>query len=168
MRKQKLLKTQLQKPRKTKNLKKLEAGVRTYNKMVKETLQKKTYTNINFSYPYILNITTINHNIFFNLTDLSGNTKIWTNAGRLGFKGKDKSSYMAIMHITSEFFKKIISSGIHFLILKYNGQSKQQRPVKKAIRRVLKKTKTNIQIIGIEMHLSTPFGGCRAKKKRRL
>ncbi len=75
---------------------------------------------------------------------------------------------MAIMYITNEFFKKLISSGIHFLILSNKGQNKQKRPVKKAIRRILKKKKTNIQIISIEVQLSTPFGGCRSKKKRRL
>ncbi len=77
MRKQKLLNTKNTKTTKFKRLQKIEAGLRTYNKINKDKmLQKKTYTNSNFSYPYILNITAINHNIFFNLTDLLGNTKL--------------------------------------------------------------------------------------------
>jgi len=155
----------ISKKKETKNQKRIKKLLITTKKLTKQKHGIRRKKNINGSFPYIFLITFINNNIFVNVNDLQGQTKIWTNAGRQGLQGKDKISHLGLIELFRAFLKTIYLIKIRKLIIKFNGFTKHKYIIKKEIRNALKKYK--FQILAYEICLKIPFGGCRRKKKRR-
>lgn len=115
--------------------------------------------------PYVITISHYRRNIFFTAADLEGQTKLWINSGRCGFKGRDKINKMAILTVANVFFKRLCRFGIKVAIFKYKNFNKNRWQIRKAIKRF--KWKRRLRIIGFFIETQITFNGCRAKKKRR-
>ena len=85
-------------------------------------------------YPYVVTVSFFRKNLFLSASDLRGRIKFWTNAGRLGFKGADKTQYMAIVTVAEKFFKKLIRYGIRDVFLKFKNYKRPRNAIKKAIK----------------------------------
>lgn len=131
--------------------------------LVKKRWEKKKKT---FSqYPYIVTVSFYRKNVFFILADIQGRTKVWTSSGRLKFRGRDKTTYMAVLEISDFFFKKLWRYGRIRAILRLKNAKRGNRfAVRKTLRRLRKRSL--IKFIGFFMQTSIAFNGCRKKKKR--
>lgn len=123
--------------------------------------KKKTFSNN----PYVITISHYRRNIFFTAADFSGQTKLWMNSGRCGFKGRDKINKMAILTVANVFFKRLCRSGVKVAIFKYKNFNKNRWQIRKAIKRF--QWKHRLRIIGFFLETQIAFNGCRNKKKRR-
>lgn len=154
------------KNRETKRKKKLNKLIKITKKLMIQKRKVKTKkTDINSLFPYILLITFINHNIFVNLNDLRGQTKVWTNAGRNNLKGKNKISPLGLIELFRTFLKAIYVRKVRKLIIKFNGFAQHRYKIKKEIKKSLKQYR--FKILAYETHIKIPFGGCKPKKKKR-
>ena len=126
-------------------------------------IRKKTIS----PYPYLITISYYKSNVFFTVADINGHTKGWTSTGRVGFKNKDKTTYMALVRVTELFYKKIWSLGVRRAILKFRNLSK--RGPRAAIRNGLRKIRRlyPVKYLGLLAETQVSFNGCRRKKKRR-
>jgi ribosomal protein S11 len=86
-------------------------------------------------YPYIVTVSFFKKNVFLSASDLRGRIKYWTNAGRLGFKGRDKTQFLALITIAQNFFKKLTRYGIRDVFLKFKNFKRTRYAIKKAIRK---------------------------------
>jgi ribosomal protein S11 len=123
--------------------------------------KKKTFS----PYPYIITVSFYKRNVFFTLSNIKGQTKIWTSSGRLHFKGRDKTAYMAIIQVNQFFLKRIWRLGIRCAILKLKNVSRTRIAIKKSIRMMRKICP--IKFVGLFIQMQIAFNGCRKKKKRR-
>jgi len=118
-------------------------------------------------YPYLITISYYKSNVFFTVADIKGHTKGWTSTGRMGFKNKDKTTYMALIRVTELFYKKVWSLGVRRAILKFRNLVK--RGPRAAIRNGLRKIRRlyPVKYIGLLAETQISFNGCRKKKIRR-
>lgn len=87
-------------------------------------------------YPYIITVSFFRKNVFLSASDLRGRIKLWTNAGRLGFKGADKTQYLSVVTVAEKFFKKLMRYGIRDVFLKFNNYKRSRFAIKKAIKKL--------------------------------
>ena len=127
------------------------------------TLRKKTFS----PYPYVITISYYKTNVFFTVADFQGKTKSWTSTGRLGFKNKDKTTYMAVVRVTEIFYKKLWNWGVRSVLFKFHNLYKKS--TRFAVRYSMKKfrSKFSVKYIGFLARTQISFNGCRKKKKRR-
>lgn len=138
--------------------------------------QKKIYTpwkvrSKKYSeYPYIVTVSFFRKNVFLSASDLRGRIKYWTNAGRLGFKGGDKTQYMAIVTVAESFFKKLTRYGIRDVFLKFKNYKRPRNAIKKAIRNLKltgSKRRKKYKIIRRLKWKWVPIKGKNGKKKNK-
>ena len=123
--------------------------------------KKKTFS----PYPYTLTISFHRKNTFFTLANIRGQTKLWTSSGRLKFRGRDKTTYMAVLEVSLFFFKKLWRFEPTCAILKFKNARRGNRfAVRKAMRRL--RRRSSFKFIGFFMQTNIAFNGCRKKKKR--
>ena len=123
--------------------------------------RKKTFSQ----HPYIITVSFHRKNVFFTLADIRGQTKLWTSSGRLKFRGKDKTTYMAVLEVSEFFFRKLGRyERIHAILRLKNAQGGNRFAVKKTLRRLRKRSA--IKFIGFFMQTCIAFNGCRKKKRR--
>lgn len=123
--------------------------------------RKKTFSDN----PYVITISHYRRNIFFTAADFQGQTKLWLNSGRCGFKGREKINTMAVLTVANTFFKRLYRSGIRVAIFKYKNFNKTRWQIRKAIKKF--KWKRRLRLIGFFLETQIAFNGCRVKKKRR-
>jgi small subunit ribosomal protein S11 len=106
-------------------------------------------------------ITASFNNTIINITDMQGNTIVWTSGGSVGFKGSRKSTPYAAQVAAEEAARRAGEHGVRKLdvIVKGSGGGRDT-----AVR--------TLQNMGMEITFIkdvTPFphNGCRPKKKRR-
>lgn len=87
-------------------------------------------------YPYIVTVSFFRKTIFLSASDLRGRIKVWTNAGRLGFKGGDRTQFLAIVEVAQKFFKKLPRYGIRDVFLKFNDFRRSRHAIRKALRKL--------------------------------
>lgn len=87
-------------------------------------------------YPYVVTVSFFRKTIFLSASDLRGRIKLWTNAGRLGFKGGDRTQFLAIVEVAQKFFKKLPRYGIRDVFLKFNNFRRSRHAIRKAIRKL--------------------------------
>ena len=118
-------------------------------------------------YPYLITISFYKSNVFFTVADIKGHTKGWLSTGKIGFKNKDKTTYMALVRVTELFWKKVWSLGIRQVILKFKNIYKKS--TRSALRKGLRKIRRiyPLKYLGILAQIQVAFNGCRKKKKRR-
>jgi ribosomal protein S11 len=123
--------------------------------------KKKTFS----PHPYIITASFHRKNIFFTLANIEGQTKLWTSSGRLKFKGRDKTTFMAVLEVSDFFFRKLWRFGrIRAILILKNARRGNRFAIRKTMRRLRKRSP--IKFIGFFMQIHVAFNGCRKKKKR--
>jgi small subunit ribosomal protein S11 len=102
------------------------------------------------------------NNSIVTLTDLEGKVIAWSSSGKSGFKGAKKSTPFAAQKATEEVLEKakIIDSSSFHVIVKGAGQGRD------AFLRAIQAS--GIQIESIKDTTGFPFGGPKAKNRRRV
>ncbi len=101
------------------------------------------------------------NNTIINITDVNGNTIVWTSGGSVGFKGSRKSTPYAAQVAAEEASRRAGEHGIRKLdvIVSGNGAGKDT-----AIRTL---QNMGIEVAGIRDVTPMAHNGCRPKKHRR-
>ncbi len=101
------------------------------------------------------------NNTIINITDVNGNTIVWTSGGSVGFKGSRKSTPYAAQVAAEEASRRAGEHGIRKLevIVSGNGAGRET-----AIRTL---QNMGIEVSGIRDTTPLPHNGCRPKKRRR-
>lgn len=109
---------------------------------------------------YILNIHVSNSNIILSVTDKNGNLISYYTAGKLGFKGSQKTKKYTLITILKNFIYNLNYLNNTTVIVKFKGISKNQNLI-------IKKLKEKLFIKAIIYNNLLPHNGCRPKKIRR-
>ena len=101
------------------------------------------------------------NNTIINITDVNGNTIVWTSGGSVGFKGSRKSTPYAAQVAAEEASRRAAEHGIRKLevIVSGNGAGRDT-----AIRTM---QNMGIEVAGIKDVTPLAHNGCRPKKRRR-
>ena len=101
------------------------------------------------------------NNTIINITDVNGNTIVWTSGGSVGFKGSRKSTPYAAQVAAEEASRRAAEHGIRKLdvIVSGNGAGRDT-----AIRTL---QNMGIEVAGIKDVTPLAHNGCRPKKRRR-
>ena len=102
------------------------------------------------------------NNTIVTITDMSGNTVVWSSAGSQGFKGSRKSTPFAAQRAGETAAKKAMESGMRQVDVYVNGPGSGRES---AIR--------SLQGAGLRINLirdvtPMPHNGCRPPKRRRV
>ena len=102
------------------------------------------------------------NNTIINITDVNGNTIVWTSGGSVGFKGSRKSTPYAAQVAAEEASRRAGEHGIRKLdvIVSGNGAGRDT-----AIRTL---QNMGLEVSGIRDVTPLPHNGCRPPKRRRV
>ena len=109
---------------------------------------------------YILNIHVSHSNIILSVTDKNGNVISYYTAGKLGFKGSQKTKKYTLITILKNFIYNLNYLNSTTIIVKFKGISRDQNLI-------IKKLKEKLFIKAIVYNNLLPHNGCRPKKIRR-
>ena len=101
------------------------------------------------------------NNTIINITDVNGNSIVWTSGGSVGFKGSRKSTPYAAQVAAEEASRRAAEHGVRKLevIVSGNGAGRDT-----AIRTL---QNMGIEVASIRDVTPIPHNGCRPKKRRR-
>ena len=101
------------------------------------------------------------NNTIINITDVNGNTIVWTSGGSVGFKGSRKSTPYASQVAAEEASRRAGEHGIRKLevIVSGNGSGRDT-----AVRTL---TNMGLEVSSVRDVTPLPHNGCRPKKRRR-
>ena len=101
------------------------------------------------------------NNTIINITDVNGNTIVWTSGGSVGFKGSRKSTPYAALVAAEEASRRAGEHGIRKLevIVSGNGSGRDT-----AVRTL---TNMGLEVSSVRDVTPLPHNGCRPKKRRR-
>ena len=101
------------------------------------------------------------NNTIINITDVNGNTIVWTSGGSVGFKGSRKSTPYAAQVAAEEASRRAGEHGIRKLevIVSGNGSGRDT-----AVRTL---TNMGLEVSRVRDVTPLPHNGCRPKKRRR-
>ena len=101
------------------------------------------------------------NNTIINITDVNGNSIVWTSGGSVGFKGSRKSTPYAAQVAAEEASRRAAEHGVRKLevIVSGNGAGRDT-----AIRTL---QNMGIEVSSIKDVTPIPHNGCRPKKRRR-
>ena len=102
------------------------------------------------------------NNTLVTITDMSGNTVSWSNAGGLGFKGARKSTPFAATRVGEVAGRKAMEQGMRQIDVYVNGPGSGRESAVRAL-----------QSVGLRVNLirdvtPIPHNGCRPPKRRRV
>jgi len=105
-------------------------------------------------------------NLFFTLTDMSGNCIRSISSGAEGLKRREKQKPFATRILANKMAKTIISKDINNITIIFNPNNRYQRWRIKPIMRTLETA--GISISRVQRKVVQQHGGCRKKKSRRI
>ncbi|MCY4369724.1 MAG: 30S ribosomal protein S11 [bacterium] len=127
-------------------------------KQHKKRVRRRERKNIAFGHAHIK---ASFNNTIINITDVNGNTIVWTSGGSVGFKGSRKSTPYAAQVAAEEASRRAGEHGIRKLdvIVSGNGAGRDT-----AIRTL---QNMGLEVAGIRDVTPLAHNGCRPKKRRR-
>ena len=127
-------------------------------KQHKKRVRRRERKNIAFGHAHIK---ASFNNTIINITDVNGNTIVWTSGGSVGFKGSRKSTPYAAQVAAEEASRRAGEHGIRKLdvIVSGNGAGRDT-----AIRTL---QNMGLEVAGIRDVTPLAHTGCRPKKRRR-
>ena len=127
-------------------------------KQHKKRIRRRERKNIAFGHAHIK---ASFNNTIINITDVNGNTIVWTSGGSVGFKGSRKSTPYAAQVAAEEASRRAGEHGIRKLdvIVSGNGAGRDT-----AIRTL---QNMGLEVAGIRDVTPLAHNGCRPKKRRR-
>lgn len=103
------------------------------------------------------------NNTIVSITDLQGNVLVWSNAGRLGFKGARKSTAFAAQKIAQQCGKAAMdNNGMREIKVYVKGPGAGRESAIRALQA------TGLNIVLIRDVTPIPHNGCRPPKRRRV
>jgi len=114
---------------------------------------------------YVIYITSTMNNIFYNITDFQGNTKLSMSAGTSKlFTNTRKHTKAAALEIGKIFVEKLIAAKAQNFIVILRGI----KYWRKKVIRLFVKRKKHFNFVAFFDDAIVPFNGCRRQKHRRL
>lgn len=101
------------------------------------------------------------NNTIINITDLAGNTIVWTSGGSVGFKGSRKSTPYAAQVAAEEAGRQAGEHGVRKLDVIVSGTGSGRDTAVRTLQNM------GLEITGIRDVTPIPHNGCRPKKRRR-
>ena len=102
------------------------------------------------------------NNTVINITDLQGNTIVWSTAGANGFKGSKKSTPFAAQIAAENAGRKAKEHGVKNLTVEVKGPGSGRESALRALLSV------GFSVSSIRDVTPLPHNGCRPKKRRRV
>jgi small subunit ribosomal protein S11 len=102
------------------------------------------------------------NNSIISITDMEGNVLTWSSSGKVGFKGTKKSTPFASQKATEEIIEKAKAMDVSTVHLVINGAGMGRDSFIRAMQN------TDFEIATITDTTGFPFGGVRARKRRRV
>jgi len=102
------------------------------------------------------------NNTIITITDLNGNTIVWSSGGVAGFKGTKKSTPYAAQQAASEAAKRAKELGLKEVEVRVKGPGPGREAAIRAIQAA------GLQVVAIKDVTPVPHNGCRPPKKRRV
>jgi small subunit ribosomal protein S11 len=106
-------------------------------------------------------ITASFNNTIINITDVGGNTIVWTSGGSVGFKGSRKSTPYAAQVAAEEAARRAGEHGVRKLDVIVSGNGGGRETAVRTLQNM------GMEISGIRDITPTPHNGVRLKKRRR-
>jgi small subunit ribosomal protein S11 len=110
----------------------------------------------------IIHVYSSKNNTLITLTDLQGNTKLWTSAGTLGFKNSRKSTTYAAQTAADDLATRALILGFCSVIVKIKGLGYGKDSTVRAL------YKSKLVITKLIEQTPISHNGCRPPKKRRI
>ena len=107
-------------------------------------------------------ITASFNNTILNITDLEGNTLVWTSGGTVGFKGSRKSTPYAAQMAAEQAARRAMEHGVRKVDVQVKGPGSGRETAIRSIQN------TGIEVTGIKDVTPIPHNGCRLVKRRRV
>ena len=101
------------------------------------------------------------NNTIINITDVNGNTIVWTSGGSVGFKGSRKSTPYAAQVAAEEASRRAGEHGIRKLDVIVSGNGAGRDTAVRTLQNM------GIEIAGVRDVTPVAHNGCRPKKRRR-
>ena len=101
------------------------------------------------------------NNTIINITDVSGNSIVWTSGGSVGFKGSRKSTPYAAQVAAEEASRRAGEHGIRKLDVIVSGNGAGRETAVRTLQNM------GLEVSGIKDVTPLPHNGCRPKKRRR-
>ncbi len=116
--------------------------------------------------PYVVHMSAYRRNLFIHLRTLGGILLYSLSTGHFGYKGRNKTAFLAVVELVSVFLKRIKVKKINHIFFWFTQFTYYRRPFKKAL-------KTSKQfykpfVFGFYYKIKQQFNGCRYRKRRRL
>ena len=102
------------------------------------------------------------NNTIINITDLAGNTIVWTSGGSVGFKGSRKSTPYAAQVAAEEAARRAGEHGVRKLDVIVSGTGSGRDTAVRTLQNM------GMEITGIKDVTPIPHNGCRPPKRRRV
>ena len=134
-------------------------NIKARNNTMQKILMKNRSTQKKHAIAYIQS--TLNNTII-TITDLKGNTKTWSSAGNVGFKGARRSTNYAAQATADHIARAALQVGIQSVEVKIKGLSYGKES---ALRGLLM---GGLKITKIRDITPMAHNGCRPRKKRRV
>ncbi len=101
-------------------------------------------------------------NTIVTLTDLVGETIVWSSAGHLGFKGSRKGTPFAAQVAAEDAGKKALELGMRSVDVFLKGPGAGREPAIRALAAL------GIRVTSLKDVTPIPHNGCRPPKRRRI
>ncbi|GEM_PF-376989 len=133
-----------------------QAGKATTSKKIKKKAKRQIVDGIAHVYSSF-------NNTVITLTDVQGNTLVWTSAASCGYKGSRKSTPYAAGEAAQKAAEGVILNyGMKNVQVRVKGPGPGRESAIRALHAA------GLKIISITDVTGIPFNGCRAAKKRRV
>jgi small subunit ribosomal protein S11 len=129
-------------------------------KYFKHTYFHLMYLYSNYYYFGKIKVIFKSYNIFINVISSSGNTIKLYSSGKIGFKGRKKSTIIACREL-SKICAKYVFNKFKFIDIEFIGKKGYTKPF---IENILN---SGLMVSKISIIDKAPHGGCRLKKKKR-
>ena len=107
-------------------------------------------------------ITASFNNTIINITDLEGNTLVWTSGGTVGFKGSRKSTPYAAQVAAEQAARRAGEYGMRKVDVFVKGPGSGRETAIRSLQA------TGLEVGSIQDVTPVPFNGCRPPKRRRV
>ena len=102
------------------------------------------------------------NNTLITITDISGNTVVWSSSGKVGFKGSKKSTPFAATVAAETVGREAVAAGMKRVSVLVQGPGSGRESAIQAL------AAAGLHIISIQDVTPLPHNGCRPPKKRRV
>jgi len=110
----------------------------------------------------IFHIKSTFNNTIITITNLNGDTLLWSSAGKIGFKGVSKGTPFAAQTITYKIGSEARNNGMKNVEVIIKGEGSGRETALRTIQNL------GFNILSVQDVTSVPHNGCRPPKRRRI